>query len=100
MLVQGRSADPSARAEFAGPHQIFPLILGGVIFLIAGLFVLAKHDPGRASAWLTIGAGMVLYGVTDVVLLGSRWRIPGLLLMLAIWFFGVYWTIDKVLAPN
>jgi len=80
--------------ELGHPSEKFPLILGGLLFLVAGLFVIGKNDFGRASAWLAIGAGMILYALIEITFRRSRYRVPALLGALAVWFMAVYWALS------
>jgi hypothetical protein len=97
MAGVSRSLNSVSRHEYGNPYSIFPLILGGGLFLLAGLVLIGKHDMGRALAWLAIGAGMVAYGLADCLLRESRWRLPGLLVTLALWFGVVYWALGIAL---
>ena len=92
-----RSLNSVPRHQYGNPYSNFPLILGGGFFLFAGLVVIGKHDMGRALAWLTIGAGMIVYAVTDCIFHESRWRLHGLFLVLALWFAAVYWALEFAL---
>ena len=80
--------------DFDNPFSKLPLILEGVIFICVAIFATARHDPSRAMAWLSIGAGMMLYGVTDILLRRTRWRIPALLGALAFWFGSVFLALN------
>jgi len=80
--------------DFDNPFSKLPLILGGVIFIFVAIFAAARHDPSRAMAWLSIGGGMVLYGVTDIFLRRTPWRIPALLGALAFWFGSVFLALN------
>ena len=80
--------------EFDNPFSKIPLILGGLLFLLAGMVLPGRHDLPRSAAWLAIGTGMILYGVTDISLRRSPLRGPALFLALALWFGGVYWALN------
>jgi len=92
-----RPAERHRRNEFDNPFSKVPLILGGLLFLLAGIILPGHRDLARSAAWLAIGAGMILYGVTDISLRRSPLRVPALLVALALWFGGVYWALNIAL---
>jgi hypothetical protein len=97
MPVITQPAEKHPRNEFDNPFSKVPLILGGIFFLLAGIIHPGRQDLSRSAAWLAIGAGMILYGVTDISLRRSPLRVPALLVALALWFGGVYWALNIVL---
>lgn len=97
MPVVTREAKRQSRNEFDNPFSKLPLILGGLIFLLAAIILPGHRDLSRSATWLAIGAGMILYGVTDISLRRSPLRVPALLVALALWFGGVYWALNIAL---
>src|ERR1700756_3439895 len=97
MPVVIREVKSQSRKEFDNPFSKVPLILGGLIFLLAAIILPGHRDSSRSATWLAIGAGMILYGVTDISVRRSPLRVPALLVALALWFGGVYWALNIAL---
>ena len=94
VTIKSNRSDAARRNEFDNPFSKLPLIIGGIIFLMAALFDAGHKDTARAAAWLAIGAGMIIYGVTDILLRRSHWRFAALFVALALWFGGVSWALS------
>lgn len=72
--------------------QIF-LPTGAVLFLLAALMAGIRHNLSRGGTFMSMGLGMMLYGLADVKLRDSRWRGPVLLLAFALWMGGSLWGL-------
>jgi uncharacterized membrane protein HdeD (DUF308 family) len=72
----------------------WPLIVGGLLFLVVGCVSLMRsHDLSRAASPFAIGIGTILYGITEIRLRRTQWRVPPLILALVFWFGGACWMI-------
>jgi len=72
----------------------WPLIVGGILFLIVGsVSLMRSHDVSRAASPFAIGIGALLYGFTEIRLRQTPWRVPLLLISLVFWFGGACWMI-------
>ena len=59
--------------EYLSPSSKWPLLVGGIGLLFAAAIVQTRtHDLSRAFAWIAIGSGMILYGITEMRLRQSR----------------------------
>lgn len=76
----------------------WPLIFGGLLFLVVGCISLMRsNDLSRAASPFAIGIGTVLYGITEIRLRQTQWRVPLLIVALVFWFGGAYWMIHDLL---
>lgn len=85
------------RKEYLHPSSKAPIIGGGILFLSAGCFLIANHNPTRAGAWLAVGVGMILYAITEIRFRDRRWRIPVLFAAVVLWFSGVGWAVYQTI---
>jgi hypothetical protein len=102
--VDGAYASSHPRGEKAKagtsstiPSRKYPSFSEGSFFCFAAIILPVHRDLSRAAPWLAIGAGMILYGVTDISLRRSPLRVLALLVALALWLSGVYWALNIAL---
>jgi hypothetical protein len=90
--------EKSLRQEYLSPSSKWPLIIGGIGFLFAAAIVETRtHDLPHAAAWIAIGSGMILYGITEMRLRQSRLHWILALASLALWLSGAYWAVHSYL---
>jgi|HubBroStandDraft_5_1064220.scaffolds.fasta_scaffold371064_2 hypothetical protein len=79
------------RHQNENPSSKWPLIVAGIVILLAGAIVqLRNQDEARVAALVIEGFGMIAYGVTEMKFRGSKLYVPSVVLSLALWFGGVY----------
>lgn len=86
------------RREFENPWLRWPLIVSGIVMLLAGFDIWTiKDDPVRGISYVFMGFGMGLYGAVLIFL--QHWRIKwfALLIGLTAWFGGLFLLIRAIL---
>ncbi len=90
--------DGVERRQFENPFLRWPLIVSGIIMLFVGVDIWElKGEPMRGIAYVLMGSGMGLYGVTLIFIRQSSWKWTALAIGLTSWFGGLFMLIRAIL---
>jgi Ca2+/Na+ antiporter len=90
--------EKTQRRQYLSPSSKWPLLVGGIGFLIAASIVETRtHNLSRAAAWIAVGTGMILYGFTEIMFQRNPLRWTLVLASLVLWIGGAYWAVRAYL---
>jgi hypothetical protein len=90
--------EKNLRREYLSPSSKWSILVAGLGFLFAAAIIETRtHDLSRAAAWIAIGCGMILNGITEMRFQHSRLHWLMALASLVLWLGGAYWAVHSYL---